>query len=582
VKYLYEDITLELGSRRDDRIVALCDPGNKGLKHIKRIRILRVSKSSQARQARLMCKLLLQSIPDDTLEEVRCDTSVLADDSDAAFELTRPGHADIVIRTTQGPGSPLSADALLLLYRKQRKLKWLEATDCDVLHDLKENTKLQANISHAKCLALYPITRSALDLCEFYLTALKDRLEELVVYPDIDDYSGRSRSRSRSTSVSEDGDASNNSNTPSLNDTATAPGFVTSTIFKSLLPFDSCTPLPMLTKLRLQNVHLRHCADTWCKVINFTNIKALEIYNCVGADALLDQMSKAAHLPTKLSVLKLRHRDNRDDETLVALDGFLCIVSGIEDLSIDISEVSCLPKATGIARHGKTLRKLVVHCSPGDHRSPARVVPPPGSDSQLVWDAGEFETICKATKMLEQLSCAWPTTSLIRNPDSQWEAFVTACSYLRNLITLQIAAWPSNAPSTTMLPRSVYEQLLTGLAKKIFSWAASRGATHDERLHKLKDDDIRKQAGKLRLIAFGVNEKVQEGEESKHQIIYLRSTATDAEGCDQIFPTPIGWKLRKYTVGKSEILDEPLSVTDLRIPTREREPGFGGWGEEDD
>lgn len=136
---------------------------------------------------------------------------------------------------------------------------------------------------------------------------------------------------------------------------------MTRTIFAQQLPFDTCKPLATVRSLYLNNVNARYAADTWCRVVDFKKLDSLYIHQCSGADALLGQLCKAAHLPTTLKAFALEHIDSAENETLLALDGFLCLVSGIRDLHIDLKHAKEPPGKYGIARHGKTLETLTVH-----------------------------------------------------------------------------------------------------------------------------------------------------------------------------------------------------------------------------
>jgi len=74
---------------------------------------------------------------------------------------------------------------VLLLYKKQRKLKWLEAMDLDrdILPDLQKDERLQRSMfASARKLALYPENRTTLQLGEFLVTNLKGALEDLIVH----------------------------------------------------------------------------------------------------------------------------------------------------------------------------------------------------------------------------------------------------------------------------------------------------------------------------------------------------------------------------------------------------------------
>lgn len=360
-----------------------------------------------------------------------------------------------------------------------------------------------------------------------------------------------------------------------------------------MIPFENCSPFPKLKSLRLHRVSLRYCADTWCRFINFHDLQYLRLYHCSGADTLFGQLSKSSNLPKQLRVLEFQHRDNSENEALVALDGFLCLVSGLRDLVIDLENVKALPAAAGIVRHGKTLELLNVHC--------AGLSTPSDIDStELVWDTDDFHDICTACKDLEQISCAWPHTSLIRAPTDEWTSYELSSSKMRNLVTLHITNWPSNKPSTQLLPRAVYETLLQTLAQRRFDIAAdSHSSMVDEDSEDEADDadaaasvddavvkvpEVAEHPSKLRLVGFGTSDKIYEREDSRNQILYLKSTAYDAEGRPAPHAAPVGWCLRQFIEPRSEVLDFVLHRSgerESRPPCREFRDS-GGWGDDDE
>ena len=509
-------------------------------------------KDSQEQQAQLVTRMILEFLPEDTLEEF-----------------------------SWCPWRPFSTDNLLLLYRKQRKMKCLEAMDVDrdVLPELKKNEKMsEETFSCARKLALYPENRQTLKLSQFFVQRMADMLEELTVHTNFHE---RHDPRDRSPN----GD---DIEPRELNDSATIPGLLSRTIFGHMLPFEECAPFANLTSLRLHRVNLRYCADTWCKFVDFKKIEQLHLHQCSGADALFAQLSKSCNLPRLLCELEFQHRDNSGNEALIALDGFLCLVSGLRYLIVDLEHVKALPAAAGIARHGKTLELLSVHSSP-EVSSPS--LSPSGEDNEeLVWEPDDFDKICQACTGLEQLSCAWPHTSLIRARSEEFSLFERACTRLRDLITLHVSTWPSNKPSTQLLPRNIYVHLLQGLAQRMFGSASyftpiAPFTTGEPSPIPPSPEHYEKSASKMRLLAFGISDTIFEREDSKNQSIFLRSSCVDAEGRQSVYAAPIGWCLRQYVEPRSDVLDFTLH-REARPPCREgRESGGGGgfaWGAAED
>jgi hypothetical protein len=213
----------------------------------------------------------------------------------------------------------------------------------------------------------------------------------------------------------------NGSSIPSreLNDSSTGPGLITSTIFSHMQPFSTCTPLA-LKEISLQKISLRYAASTYCKLIDFRSVKTIKIINCPGADALFAKLSKSTKLPEKLETLEFKHDDNTENDGLGALDGFLCLVSGIRELAIDLTCAKSLPAAMGITRHGKTLTQLTVHaCRNLDD-----------CDDELVYDYSSFSQICTDCPLLEQVSVAFPPVSLIRSKQDSFINFEVSISHV--------------------------------------------------------------------------------------------------------------------------------------------------------
>lgn len=473
----------------------------------------------------------------------------------------------------------------MLLYRRQKQMKWLEAMDMDrpILQDLKKSPHVEQGLfDNARTLAIYPENRQSLNLGGYFIEKTKDKLEDLIVH-------------TRFLTVDDGSPVRSDLSIRELNDTATGPGLLSRTLFGHMMPFESCTPFANLTSLRLHEISLRHCADTWCKVVDFQKIRHLRIYYCPGVDTLLGQLSKAVNLPKVLRVFELQHKDNSDQETLIALDGFLCLTSGMTDLLIDLTHVKLLPSVAGIVRHSKTLETLNVHCT--NKPTPNPIMGDVISDpEELVFDTEDFDKLCSAASELEQLSCAWPDRTLTKRlVHEDWCSFESSVSKLRNLVTLQITTWPSNKPGSQLLPRSIYEQLLQGVATHLFDSASKRTLSPPDSptLTAQPDESEATEVvpltllprSKLRLIAFGISDKIYEREDSRNQLLYFRSSAFDAEGGKIIYAAPVGWCARQYLEPRSEILDFVLS-REARLPCRgergDMDARFGFTVDDDD
>jgi hypothetical protein len=434
------------------RLAAFLNPKNIGLKHVRKLDLYLadvLDKCNQQHQANFAIRMILELLPEDQLEKF-----------------------------SWHPWSPFSGDNLVLLYQKQKRMRWLESISLDrnVLEDLQKMPNIAQCFQEVRKIGLYPDSREVLDFCHFLLRNTAGRkLEKITLHASFDEMDPSITMRE-------------------LNDTVNEPGLLTSTMFSHMLPFAKCTPVA-LKEITLQKLHLRYAAETYCKLIDFQPIKSIRIFGCSGADAMFAELSKSTKLPDKLETLEFKHDDNAENDGLGAIDGFLCLVSGIKTLTLDLTYVKALPAAAGIIRHGKTLKSLNVHASTG----------PDSCDEELVYDYASFSDICKGCPLVEQVSVAFPGVSVIRSKNDSFANLENCLGELRDLATLNITTWPTNSPSSTKLPRKIYEHLLAGLAQQGFE----RSLTH------AKEQD---RSSKLGIIAFGSSDKVYDREDSQNQI----------------------------------------------------------------
>lgn len=448
------------------------------------------------------------------------------------------------------PWSPFSGDNLVVLYKKQKRMKWLEgiALDKEVLDEIQKIPDFPKVFENVRKLGLYPDGREVLDYCAL-LVKNSPKVEKITLHSSFEESDSPIPSRE-------------------LNDSSTGPGLITSTMFGHLQPFAKCTPLA-LKEITLQKISLRYAADTYCKFINFQSVKSIRVFGCSGADALFAELSKSQRLPEKLETLEFKHDDNVENEGLGALDGFMCLVSGIKTLTIDLAFSKSLPAAAGIIRHNKTLKSLNVHAS--------RI--PDDCDDEIVYDYSSFSDICKSCTGLEQVSVAFPPVSVIRHKQDSFVNFEVSAPYthpftcacdtnlflqnclgdLPDLVTLNITTWPTNSPSSTKLPRKIYEHLLANLATSGFERSSSHAA-----------DQEPARSSKLAIIAFGSSDKVYDREDSQNQIIFVKGKQVDPLGRETPVAVQIGWCLRKFVDAgpKSDVLDFSLTRTS-RPPTRD-------------
>jgi hypothetical protein len=369
VRPLYREVIVEVGSPADGRLLSLVNPKNIGLPHIRQLDLYLADvqdKCNQLQQANFAVRTLLEFLPENILDKF-----------------------------SWHPWSAFSSENLQLLYRKQRKMKWLEAIalDKDILEELEKWTDFDDMFSNTRKLGLYPDSREVLNMCAALLKRTP-KVEKITLHASFDEDHDASPIPSRE-----------------LNDSSTGPGLITRTIFGHLRPFENCQPLA-LRDLTLQKIHLRYASDTYCRFIDFRTLKALRVFGCGGADSLFAELSKSQKLPDRLETLEFKHDDNTENDALNALDGFLTLISGLKVLTIDICYAKTLPAQVGIIRHGKTVRELNLHASRGD-----------GEEEELVYEQDDFDKICKNCIQLEQLSCAFPATSIMRANTDAFVAF---------------------------------------------------------------------------------------------------------------------------------------------------------------
>ncbi|KAF1816311.1 hypothetical protein P152DRAFT_463920 [Eremomyces bilateralis CBS 781.70] len=554
VRQLYHSVTLDVGGPNDGQLTSLLNVKNIGLPYIRKLDLYLADvpdtcKCNQLQQANVVIRMILEFLPENILEKF-----------------------------SWHPWSPLNADNLLLLYRKQRRMKWMEAIalDRDVLPQLESDPSLKFDelFDNVKKLGLYPDSRDVLNMSHTILRRSK-KVEKITLHTTFED----------------------NQDNPiplrELNDSATAPGLITSTLFRHMMPFESCTPLP-LRDLTLQKIGLRYAALTYCKAIDFKNLRALRVYTCSGADTLFAEMSQSSRLPEHLECLEFKHEDNAENDALNAVDGFLCLVSGLKQLTLDICYAKQLPAAAGIARHGKTLKDLNVHASKGD-----------GDEEELVYAVNEFDNICRKATGLQQLSVAAPATSITKIESIEFTSFMNSVSQLHELVTLHITTWPTNNPSAARMPRKIYEHLLQLLAQNIYARCTPSHSSSTTSVPSLppfingasttpttsnlpppppppsapsdpppstvaNDYPYRIRKNHLVLVAFGTSDRVYDREDSTNQVIFLRSQHTDPLGHQSIVATQVGWCLRNYIEPRSDVLDFGLAKS-CRPPATEEE-----------
>lgn len=230
-------------------------------------------------------------------------------------------------------------------------------------------------------LGLFPTNREELEICQMMVKNAAPKLKELMVCPAF---------------------SHSNPRYHELNDGALEPGLITKTIFSHLLPFKTCTAMRLKT-LWLENINLRYAIKTYMKVIDFPSLEFLDIRSCIGADGLLQGMTKAVSVRgSKLTEFRINHRDDEDAEAVVALEGFLNAFSGLEALLVVLpggsGVTAYLPKVDCIVRHKRTLNALLVVIR---------------NEHNFIYALPDFTKITTECKELQQLAIALPLVNCI-------------------------------------------------------------------------------------------------------------------------------------------------------------------------
>jgi hypothetical protein len=116
-------------------------------------------KCNQLQQANLAVRMLLEFLPENILEKF-----------------------------SWHPWSSFSAENLQLLYRKQRRMKWLEAIalDRDIIEDLEKWSGFPGVFENVRKLGLYPDSREVLNMCAA-LVKRTPKVEKITIHASFDD-----------------------------------------------------------------------------------------------------------------------------------------------------------------------------------------------------------------------------------------------------------------------------------------------------------------------------------------------------------------------------------------------------------
>lgn len=515
-RFLYRSVALEIGGPRDSYLAAFLNPRNIGLRCIRKLDIyLAEAGAKQARidNSNFALRMILEFLPENTLREF-----------------------------SWHPWQPMSADNLVLLYKKQRELDYLEGTglDRDPWPELQKLPHMHGLISRVRKIAIFPDCKSVLKLSGELLRRTK-KLENLHLQTDF----CMNQEHSHFVSARE------------INDSATSPGLMTSTLFAHLMPFENCTPLNLST-LHLQKVNLRCSRNTYARFINLPQLMHLTISNCPGADAFLAELCLSTQIPTGLVSLEFKHRDCDEEEGMDALDSFLCLINKLESLTIDVDNNGRLPNVDAITGHSKTLRQLAVHVADSAWND--------NDVKEHSYNGPTFGKICQACTNLEELSVAQPDVPITADVTDHLSYWFQHLHKLRGLRTLQLTRFPYYKNNIARIERDVYVHLLGLHASRIFE-SASRRQT-------LK---------KLKIIAYGASSDTHNRLGGKNQAIFAKAAVPEILGGSpnaairasspntnklrkEAMALQVSWADRRYIEPVSEILELDLGASLVAMP----------------
>jgi hypothetical protein len=132
VRQLYHEVTLDVGSSNDTRLGAFLSSKNIGLQYVRKLDLYLadvLDKCNQLQQANFAIRMILELLPENILEKF-----------------------------SWHPWSPFSGENLVLLYKKQKRMKWLEgiALEGDCLVELQKIPEFEKVFENVRKLGLYP------------------------------------------------------------------------------------------------------------------------------------------------------------------------------------------------------------------------------------------------------------------------------------------------------------------------------------------------------------------------------------------------------------------------------------------
>ncbi|MCJ1309994.1 hypothetical protein MMC25_003655 [Agyrium rufum] len=536
---LYRKIHLFVGGDQDMHLLNFVNSSNPGLPFIREI-FIRLQKRS------LVSKR--SQSPED-------DLSSSEDEVEALPEIGRQAQFTLGVLLTHLPKDtlemfswqcwePLNVQNMLLLCQKQRKLQCLEIgpVNKDLFPVMEKNPKVFSGFTELKSIDMYPDTVDRLKACNKLLQD-HPQVQNLCI----------SNSFAYSTESPDD-----------LHDLSTGPGLITRSLFRHLLPFESCKPIE-LKHLDLDSQDLRYSPDTWLRAIKFSTLTRLEFRNCQGVDAVFAQLSKPNHCPTQLKILRWMDDHVYDVRVLEAFEGFVerCAEFGSKLTTIDVllSKMLQLPKAASICRHKESLKSLSISCTNSTVNGTG------------IYSEQDFNKICTDCTKISQLSVMFPGTSG-ESPslDLRFLGYYENTFKLEQLVTLVIRRWPQvrEAPIGS---RGKGASALT-----LYTHHLQRHATN---LFEISDEDAKRSGyglgyrSRLSVIAWGSNGETKYHPDAGNsiklkQIAFTRGEVVDVLRRQSLLAVQTPWRLVQFVEPESEILNHALFDLDYIYSTSQQ------------
>ncbi|KAI4230265.1 MAG: hypothetical protein L6R36_000230 [Xanthoria steineri] len=288
-------------------------------------------------------------------------------------------------------------------------------------------------------------------------------------------------------------------------------------------------PLSLVT-LHLDRVNLENSQQDLGPALRLEALKELRIIQCKHADMFLTVLSQSTSLqehPMHLERLVIYHDQSGDvvrdsamtrdpDRIITALDVFLMSNTGtLHELWICLRGFQILPNATGVAKHGSTLKWLFLDVR---RTKVARAI---------TYSLADWEILCQSLKVLQQLDSAYPSVvadgKFYEHRDFVehiWETWKMSRLQILGIsdYPFQLGTGPQHPDANRdRLVDPTYPPMMSELAKMIFR---SQSQYHMSK-HMRKE---------LKIITFGINEGVKRGGPSCSSMLFAKSQVKVLDG----------------------------------------------------